>query len=308
MSIESEASGSGVSYGPIQTYKKELTVSGSDYYVYTGSSSGNQTFTYECTSPTITVPGLEIGKVYQLTSVVASGWLNHKHTNNMGNGTLVSLNEGGTNYRASPSWNGIITYSGSNPISASAYFVTTAVCSPRLVAGTYYITGSSSCSYDITLTINYREVYGYSDGQKIDRVNDSVKEQTEVQKGFFGSFFSNLIDAFVSIFVPSSEEMSGLFDELNQFFSDRFGFLYAPFDYMIQLLGVFTSTDTGSTGLTFPGFSIMGYEVWPDLTYDLASDELVGTILEYVRIGTGILLGGWFIMYLQDFFKERFSQ
>lgn len=307
MSIESEASGAGVSYGPVKTYTVNTHVSGSDYFVYTGSSSGDQTFTYECTSPTITVPGLEVGKVYQLSSVVASAWSNHKHTNNMGNGSLVSSNEGGTLYKTSPSSGGIITYNGSNSLSARVYFNIRAVCSPRLVAGTYYITGNASCSWDFMLTIKYREVYGYTDGQKIDRVNDSIKEQTEVQKGFFGSFFSNLINAFVSIFVPSSEEMSGLFDQLNQFFSDRFGFLYAPFDYMIQLLGVFTSA-TGSTGLTFPGFSIMGYDVWSDMTYDLASDVLVGTILEYVRIGTGILLGGWFIMYLQDFFRERFSK
>lgn len=169
--------------------------------------------------------------------------------------------------------------------------------------------------------VSCRDHVGAATSGDIDRVNDSIEkgneiaeETKETTKGifssiteFFGSFFQNLIDSVIGLFVPSSDEMSGLFDQLNQFFSDRFGFLYAPFDYMIQLLGVFTSAE-GSTGLTFPGFSIMGYEVWSDLTYDLASDELVGTILEYVRIGTGILLGGWFIMYLQDFFKERFSQ
>ena len=51
----------------------------------------------------------------------------------------------------------------------------------------------------------------------------------------------------------------------------------------------------------------MGEQVWPDMSYDLASDELVGTILGYVRTGTGILLAGYFIMYLQGFFKERFG-
>lgn len=144
--------------------------------------------------------------------------------------------------------------------------------------------------------------------------NEIAEETKETTKGifssitdFFGNFFQNLIDTVVSIFVPSAEEMGDLFGQLNDFFSNTFGFLYAPFDYIIQLLGVFTSA-TGDTGLTFPGFSIMGYEVWPDITYDLSEDELVGTILGYVRTGTGILLAGWFIMYLQDFFKERFGK
>lgn len=143
---------------------------------------------------------------------------------------------------------------------------------------------------------------------------EEAKEQTETQKGifasikdFFASFFQNLIDSVISLFVPSSEEMSDLFGQLNDFFSDTFGFLYAPFDYLIQLIGVFTSS-TGTTGLTLPGFSIMGHEVWGDQTYDISSDPVAGQVLGYVRIGTGVLLAGWFIMYLQDFFKERFGK
>lgn len=197
------------------------------------------------------------------------------------------------------------------------------------VASTYYPASSSSSiqyyrpSYTIKMsfTFSYRwysdSVASSSDIQKntdaVEKGNDLQKEANETSKGifasikdFFGSFFSNLINSVISLFVPSAEEMSGLFDQLNQFFSDRFGFLYAPFDYMIRLCKVFTSS-TGSTSLTFPGFSIMGEQVWADQTYDLASDELVGTILGYVRTGTGILLAGYFIMFLQNFFKERFG-
>ena len=142
--------------------------------------------------------------------------------------------------------------------------------------------------------------------KQIQDTNETTKGIFSSIKDFFGSFFQNLINAVVSLFVPSAEEMGGLFDQLNQFFSDRFGFLYAPFDYMIRLMNVFLSS-TGTTGITLPGFSIMGYEVWSDQTYDLSSDPLVGTILGYVRIGTGILLSGYFIMFLQNFFKERFG-
>ncbi len=171
--------------------------------------------------------------------------------------------------------------------------------------------------YDITVTdITPRtEKEVLEDIEKVDKEQlEQQKEQTETQKGifasikdFFGSFFQNLIDSVIGLFVPSSDEMSDLFGQLNDFFSDTFGFLYAPFDYLIQLIGVFTSS-SGTTGLTLPGFSIMGHEVWGDQTYDIASDPVAGKVLEYVRMGTGVLLAGWFIMYLQDFFKERFGK
>lgn len=186
----------------------------------------------------------------------------------------------------------------------------------------YFSTASYSLSSDVTLQVTPYTLAGYEKeianntdeiNNKLDETNDTLKDTNETTKGifasikeFFGSFFQNLINAVIGLFVPSAEEMSDLFDQLNQFFSDRFGFLYAPFDYMIKLMQVFLSS-TGTTGLTLPGFTIMGYEVWGNLTYDLSSDPLVGTILGYVRIGTGTLLSGYFIMFLQQFFKERFG-
>lgn len=174
--------------------------------------------------------------------------------------------------------------------------------------GTLSIEGTVTFEYDRTEKEIMEDI-----NKDTTEIKEQAKEQTETQKGifasikeFFAGFFQNLIDSVIGLFVPSTEEMGGLFDELNQFFSDTFGFLYAPFDYLFRLVGVFTSS-TGSTGLTFPGFSIMGYEVWPDMTYDIANDPVAGKVLEYVRMGTGVLLAGWFIMYLQDFFKERFG-
>lgn len=185
-----------------------------------------------------------------------------------------------------------------------------------------YFYASYNLKADLKFTITPYTETGYykaiadntkETNKKLDEANKIAQDTNETTKGifssikdFFGSFFQNLINAVVSLFVPSAEEMGGLFDQLNQFFSDRFGFLYAPFDYMIRLMNVFLSS-TGTTGITLPGFSIMGYEVWSDQTYDLSSDPLVGTILGYVRIGTGILLSGYFIMFLQNFFKERFG-
>lgn len=197
---------------------------------------------------------------------------------------------------------------------------------PTVVVSQYFTMNPNddvkyNCSYNITVNGTVSFVVDRTEKEILEDINkdtteqkEQAKEQTETQKGifnsikeFFAGFFQNLIDSVVHLFVPTSEEMSGLLEQLNQFFSDTFGFLYAPFDYFIQLVNVFLSADAG-TGLTLPGFSIMGHEVWADQTYDLSSDPLVGQIFGYVRTGTGVLLACWFIMYLQNFFKERFGK
>lgn len=150
-------------------------------------------------------------------------------------------------------------------------------------------------------------------GNKIDKTTDAVEEQTKEQKGFFksvldffGGFFGNLIDAVIGLFVPSAEDMQGLLQQLNDFFSKTFGFLYYPFEVIIQLFQALVSSGKG-TSITFPGFSIMGYAVWEDISYNLADNELGKLIFPTVQTISGVLLGGWFIMYLRRFFEERFG-
>lgn len=106
--------------------------------------------------------------------------------------------------------------------------------------------------------------------------------------------------------MPTTEEMGDLFNRLNDFFSDTFGFLYYPFDFIVDAFNIFLEADS-ETGLTIPAFSIMGYEVWSDMTYDIASDSLVGSIFGYVRMGTGAMLAMWFVNYLRNFFDKRFG-
>ena len=169
------------------------------------------------------------------------------------------------------------------------------------------------------LTIYYAESVGSlrdlveSQTGILEESKNIQKEQAETSKGilssitdFFGSFFDNLIQSVISVIVPSSEEMSVLFGQLNQFFSDTFGFLYYPFDFLIRAFNVFLDSDS-ETGLTFPSFSIMGHEVWGSQTYDIGSDDLAGSIFQYVRIGTGALLSLGFVDYLRRFFDKRFG-
>lgn len=139
------------------------------------------------------------------------------------------------------------------------------------------------------------------------------QEQAETQKGilnqvtdFFGNFFENLKDFIIGIFVPSAEEMAALIDELTTFFSDKFGFLYYPFDFIIHAFDALMSEGNG-TVIIFPGFSIMGYEVWPDIPVDIAENEIAMTFFETVRMVNGFILSLSFINYLRNFFEKRFG-
>lgn len=296
--------------------------------VYHVKSSGSYTFgendivspvSYGSGSGATVIPDINPGSTYTLEFVHSNTVSKSVGIPTVTLGFLSYTNDvSGTNF--SKSYNSLggsteqVTFTAQDGI-----VLFTSANSSSLVASDFGV-GECAWSYDVTHTISnirYKRVMDQDTLDKIEdntgRGADAAEETAETTKGiwetikeFFGGFFNNLIESIVHLFVPTSEEMSGLFDELNQFFSDTFGFLYAPFDYLIQLIGVFTSS-SGSTGLVFPGFSIMGHEVWPDMTYDISSDPVAGKVLEYVRIGTGVLLAGWFIMYLQDFFKEKFG-
>lgn len=160
--------------------------------------------------------------------------------------------------------------------------------------------------------VYYKQVENFTEGQKLDNIDGTLQEQHETQKGifskiteFFGSFFQNLIDSVIHLFVPTAEEMGEIFDRLNTFFEEKFGFLYYPFDILIRLFDVCTS-NAGTTLITFPGFSIMGYQIWEDIEVDLLN-SISMNVFSYVRIATGILCLFWFINYLRDYFDKRFG-
>lgn len=152
---------------------------------------------------------------------------------------------------------------------------------------------------------------------QLEEQTEQIKEQTETQKGifssikeFFAGFFDNLTNSIIGIFVPSSEEMSELFNQLNDFFSDTFGFLYFPFEFIVKFLTVFVdsaSFDSGAHYLTFPGFSIMGIQVWQPIKFGLLEYPVISTIFTYVRTVTGIILSVAFVNYLRSFFDKRFG-
>lgn len=145
--------------------------------------------------------------------------------------------------------------------------------------------------------------------QEGEEVKEEVSE-TEVQGGILSTLANlpkKLFDMVLGLFIPKPAEMSELFNEFMTFMEDTFGFLFAPFEYFSVLVNKLMS-NYNYTVLKLPSFSIMGFEVWGTQSFNLKSIPLVVQIFEYVRMGTGVLLSGWFLMYLQSFFKERFGK
>lgn len=76
-------------------------------------------------------------------------------------------------------------------------------------------------------------------------------------KNFFGSFFSNIIDSFKSLFIPDDEYFSDWFDDMNDLLSEKLGILYYPFDLLVSFFSRLTSalSTTGSSAdssIVFP--------------------------------------------------------
>lgn len=166
--------------------------------------------------------------------------------------------------------------------------------------------------------------------QKLDDINGTLQEQVEVQEeqletekgilssitSFFGSFFQNLIDSVIGLVVPSAEELKEIFDRLNEFFSETFGFLYYPFELLARFVDVIINSDASNAILTFPAFKIMGYEVWKAYSFDLQATfnnnahplyRVMRPLFTYIRYGTGCAIVFAFINYLRTFFDKRFG-
>lgn len=137
----------------------------------------------------------------------------------------------------------------------------------------------------------------------IEAGNDIAKETQEQEKKFFDGFFGNLIESLIGVFVPEDGYFSDYFNRLNDFFSDKFGFLYSPIDIMVQFFELFMNIgDTPE--LTFPGFSIMGYTVWEPVTVNW--EELVSGfgLFDYIRVGGDAIIIISFVNFVSKKYEE----
>lgn len=118
---------------------------------------------------------------------------------------------------------------------------------------------------------------------KLDQQTDAIKENTETQKGiwetikdilsYINPFSENffvyklielLVDAIKSLFIPSDDFLGTYFTDLKDWFSDRLGFLFYPFELVIDILNMILDIDFSE-----PVFNI------PDITEPFSNKKLI---------------------------------
>ncbi len=118
---------------------------------------------------------------------------------------------------------------------------------------------------------------------KIEEQTNAIEEQTEVNKNIFerigdilnflNPFSENffvyklielLVEAIKSLFIPSDDFFSTYFDELKSWFSDRLGFLFYPFELILDILNRILSINFNE-----PIFSI------PDINEPFTNSHLI---------------------------------
>ena len=106
---------------------------------------------------------------------------------------------------------------------------------------------------------------------KLDQQTDAIKENTETQKGiwdtikevlsYINPFSENffvykllelLFDGIKALIIPSDGFFEEYFNSLNNWFSDRFGFLYYPIELLIDILGRYSSLSSSNLSFTIP--------------------------------------------------------
>lgn len=145
---------------------------------------------------------------------------------------------------------------------------------------------------------------------------DESKKQTGIMSGlldkittFFNNFFSGLINALVSVFVPEDGYFKNYFDRLNKFFSDKLGMLYTPIDMFVKLLNGIKGASGTDAGIVFPGLKWEDTYIIPKQTISLSAySKQVPEIQEKIYFVTDIIMVGAVLLLLQNKLKEVLTQ
>lgn len=90
--------------------------------------------------------------------------------------------------------------------------------------------------------------------------NEIAEKQAETSKNifdkisdFFSGFFTGIINALKSVFIPEDGFFQDFFTRLNDFFSQKLGMLYAPIGFFVDIMTAIGNADSVDPGIPFPG-------------------------------------------------------
>lgn len=105
---------------------------------------------------------------------------------------------------------------------------------------------------------------------------------------FFGGFFTDFGNMLKNLFIPTEGQLTDLFDDMQTFFGDKLGFLWFPFDFVIEIAD---ALGQGSADSVFVVPSIDVNILGGIHLYDGGSFDMDETgIFVYVRFFTSVVL------------------
>lgn len=135
-----------------------------------------------------------------------------------------------------------------------------------------------------------------------DNANTQRVEQAVEKHGNF------IIEGLKSLFIPDEQYFSSLFDRLHQFFSDRLGFLYVPFDLLIRLLDAVKDADTTFAGIPFPGIRAGEWVLVEPMTVTFDILNEFPELVQALHFITSVVMIGAFINLLYRKMEEVMSR
>ena len=157
-----------------------------------------------------------------------------------------------------------------------------------------------------------------SDLQKIaDQISNSTTEQTNdlisnansnqektdqaIQK--HGNF---IIEGLKSLFIPSDEYFNTKFSDLNEFFKDRFGFLYTPVELLVRFINLIYGASDTFDGIPFPELSWDGHVLLAAQTvkFDILDIAAFKQVQKYLYFLTDVMMIGALVSLIHRKFEE----
>lgn len=124
-----------------------------------------------------------------------------------------------------------------------------------------------------------------------EEANETSKNIFEKITDFFDNFFSRLGDFLLGLIVPSSDDLTAFLNEVNDWFSERLGFIWYPFSFAVDAVSALAG-GTADTGITVPALTLNmfggTYTIWNEMQVDL---DAFG-IFRYVRLFTSFICVG----------------
>lgn len=132
-----------------------------------------------------------------------------------------------------------------------------------------------------------------------DNLESTLDENTDQIDGAIEDHGNFIIDGLKSLFIPSDEFFKNYFDDLFEFFSDRFGFLAFPVELLSVFLDIFLNYNTELCVLTLPEINICGETLFRGYEFNyyefLCTNEMFFELVEIIRLFTTLGLIAAFI-------------